>query len=230
MQWSSWYKFTLAELRGQYRELSPLVCRPHGRFSCKKEAGVRMGIPRHGFKTSRSASLDINASAWQLKANARNLASFVSRQVLLAAVSLDRSTCHTCDRSDTNLRNSSRFCNEIYRSNFDLYKTSRSSSSVTGLTHTSQVLTAFKNASRGTDWGRNIAPMRVLVSMTIFGRRLTATLSPYAPHLHRLIRLRQAPVRHRPWQNKIETPQWPYSTCALRIAILANPANLALTP
>ena len=76
----------------------------------KNAAGVVMGMPFHGLKTSKSASLLINAAALQARAKARNLASFSSRQAPAADSSLAASSSQNCARSATRVQKSMRVC------------------------------------------------------------------------------------------------------------------------
>ena len=86
----------------------------------KKSAAFKMGIPRNGFRTSRSLSPVIIQEALAKTANSRNLLSFVSRQSVKEIFGLNN--LELTSILFTNTKRSSSFTK--YLSNFSLNKTS----------------------------------------------------------------------------------------------------------
>ena len=96
----------------------------------RNSTGLRIGIPRKGCRTSRSASPVMRWLALPLNANARNLLSFGSRQSV--STSRTSTTSASCTKAE---RNSKRRASDRYLSNF--FRRSTSSNSATVASDTS---------------------------------------------------------------------------------------------
>ena len=89
---------------------------------CKKSVAFRMGIPRKGWRTSKSLSPDMIQEALEATANSRNLSSLGSRQSdIFSNISCGIKMLFT------SFRKSSLFGREIYLSNLERTKVSNNS-------------------------------------------------------------------------------------------------------